>query len=63
MIEASGLKLLLEFKRLSGFGVLCNTSLNFPGTGFINEMTDLVYYVQQQSLDGFVVDDKFDIPK
>jgi hydroxymethyl cephem carbamoyltransferase len=52
-------ELLIAFKGLSGFGVMCNTSLNFLGTGFINEMSDLVYYVQQQKLDGFVVNNKF----
>ena len=52
-------ELLIAFKGLSGFGVMCNTSSNFLGTGFINEMSDLVYYVQQQKLDGFVVNNKF----
>ncbi len=56
-------QLLTEFKRLSGFGVLCNTSLNFSGTGFINQMSDLVSYVQERALDGFVVNDKFYLPK
>jgi len=56
-------KLLMEFKTLTGFGVLCNTSLNFPGTGFINEMSDLIYYCQQRDIDGFVVNDKFYLPK
>ncbi|WP_424100579.1 carbamoyltransferase C-terminal domain-containing protein [Moorena producens] len=56
-------ELLTTFKRLSGFGVMCNTSLNFLGTGFINEMSDLVYYVQQQGLDGFVVNNKFYIAR
>ena len=56
-------KLLEAFKALTGFGVLCNTSLNFPGQGFINKISDLVCYVKQRRLDGFVVKDKFYLPK
>ncbi|MDF5736630.1 MULTISPECIES: carbamoyltransferase C-terminal domain-containing protein [unclassified Nostoc] len=56
-------KLLMEFKVLTGFGVLCNTSLNFPGAGFINEMSDLIRYCQLRGIDGFVVNDKFYLPK
>lgn len=52
-------KLLTAFKKLTGFGVLCNTSLNFKGRGFINSMSDLIEYCKDQSLDGFVVRDKF----
>jgi hydroxymethyl cephem carbamoyltransferase len=51
--------LLVEFKRLTGFGVLCNTSLNFKGRGFINRMTDLVRYATEFGLDGFVVENEF----
>lgn len=56
-------QLLIEFKALTGFGVLCNTSLNFPGTGFINEMSDLIYYCQQREIDGFVVNNRFYLSK
>jgi predicted NodU family carbamoyl transferase len=48
--------LLEAFKERTGFGVLCNTSLNFNGRGFINRMSDLSRYVLEQGLDGFVVD-------
>ncbi|RRN64291.1 carbamoyltransferase C-terminal domain-containing protein [Caulobacter sp. 602-1] len=48
--------LLTEFKVLTGYGVLCNTSLNFNGKGFINTMSDLSAYTLQHQLDGFVVD-------
>ncbi|MEX0404218.1 carbamoyltransferase C-terminal domain-containing protein [Aquibium sp. LZ166] len=51
--------LLTEFKRATGYGVLCNTSLNFSGKGFINRMSDLVRYARQTGLDGFVVGDMF----
>lgn len=50
--------LLTEFKRQTGIGVLCNTSLNFPGRGFINRLSDLAEYAKVRELDGFVVGDK-----
>ena len=52
-------ELLLAFKQRTDFGVLCNTSLNFNGRGFINRMTDLVEYCTSRELDGFVVNDRF----
>ncbi|MFC4555400.1 carbamoyltransferase C-terminal domain-containing protein [Georgenia faecalis] len=48
--------LLVAFKQLTGYGVLCNTSLNFNGKGFINNLTDLDNYTWDHGLDGFVVD-------
>jgi predicted NodU family carbamoyl transferase len=48
--------LLVAFKARTGYGVLCNTSLNFKGKGFINNLTDLDAYAQEHGLDGFVVD-------
>ncbi len=48
-------ELLTAFKDVSGFGVLCNTSLNFNGTGFINRTSDLAKYAAEVELDGFVV--------
>lgn len=47
--------LLVAFKMRTGFGVLCNTSLNFNGKGFINNLTDLDNYAWEHELDGFVV--------
>ncbi|NUS15360.1 MAG: proline dehydrogenase [Streptomyces sp.] len=47
--------LLSAFKRVTGVGVLANTSLNFKGRGFINRMTDLAEYALERGLDGFVV--------
>ena len=47
--------LLVAFKALTGFGVLCNTSLNFNGKGLINNMVDLDAYAVENGLDGFVV--------
>ncbi|WP_171209600.1 MULTISPECIES: carbamoyltransferase C-terminal domain-containing protein [unclassified Ruegeria] len=46
--------LLTEFKAQSGVGVLCNTSLNFQGAGFINNTSDLYHYAQSAGLDGVV---------
>lgn len=43
------------FERRTGVAVLCNTSLNAKGRGFINCTTDLVQYCQSRNLDGFVV--------
>jgi predicted NodU family carbamoyl transferase len=49
-------QLLTSFKAHTGYGVLCNTSLNFNGRGFINKMTDLSRYASERRLDGFVVE-------
>jgi len=51
--------LLREFKEQTGFGVLCNTSLNFKGCGFINHMSHLFLYARERELDGIVVGDRF----
>jgi predicted NodU family carbamoyl transferase len=47
--------LLVAFRDRTGYGVLCNTSLNFKGKGFINDITDLDIYAREHGLDGFVV--------
>ena len=49
-------ELLTAFKALTGYGVLCNTSLNFKNKGFSNKMSDLSAYTLQHELDGFVVE-------
>jgi predicted NodU family carbamoyl transferase len=49
-------ELLIAFKTRTGYGVLCNTSLNFNGRGFINKIGDLSGYAVKHNLDGFVVD-------
>lgn len=51
-------ELLVAFKERTGYGVLCNTSLNFNGKGFINNIDDLSAYAVQHQLDGFVVEDR-----
>ena len=47
--------LLKAFKSLTGFGVLCNTSLNYPGRGFINRSSDLFRYASQRRIEDVVV--------
>lgn len=48
--------LLVAFRARTGYGVLCNTSLNFSGRGFINNISDLSTYTIKHNLDGFVVE-------
>ncbi len=49
-------KLLKAFKARTGYGVLCDTSLNFKGRGFINQIDDLSCYCIAHDLDDFVID-------
>lgn len=49
-------ELLEAFKLRTGYGVLCNTSLNFKGRGFINNIADLSAYTIERDLDGFVIE-------
>lgn len=51
-------EVLSEFHKLSGIGVLCNTSLNFNGTGFINRASDLARFALDVGLDGFVIGER-----
>jgi hydroxymethyl cephem carbamoyltransferase len=51
--------MLSAFERKTGVPVLCNTSLNFKGRGFINRMSDLAEYVLAHDVDGMVVGDTF----
>jgi len=48
--------LLIAFKKRTGYGVLCNTSLNFNRRGFINQINDLSSFVIKHHLDGFIVE-------
>jgi hydroxymethyl cephem carbamoyltransferase len=50
-------RLLNAFAEETGYGVLCNTSLNFHGRGFINNMSDLSTYCESRGLDSMVVGD------
>jgi hydroxymethyl cephem carbamoyltransferase len=49
--------LLRAFKQRTGVGVLCNTSLNFKGKGFINRKSDLLRYVTDNGIDIAVMND------
>lgn len=47
-------ELLVRFRDRTGAGVLCNTSLNYSGSGFINRASDLYAYCQSRGVDAFV---------
>jgi hydroxymethyl cephem carbamoyltransferase len=49
--------LLCAVAERTGVGVLCNTSLNRKGHGFINKMSHLVNYCGDRRVDDFVVHD------
>ena len=49
-------QVLEEFRQIDGVAVLCNTSLNESGRGFINRLSDLVKFVTERRIDGLVVD-------
>jgi hydroxymethyl cephem carbamoyltransferase len=49
--------LLSAFAERNGVGVLCNTSLNYKGFGFINRMRDLANYCETREISDFVVGD------
>jgi hydroxymethyl cephem carbamoyltransferase len=42
--------------RHTGYGVLCNTSLNYKGYGFINRAADLFSYCEAHRIDHAVID-------
>ena len=52
-------ELLVRFRQRTGFGVLCNTSLNYHGSGFINRTSDLYEYCKKYEVDGFTFNGKF----
>lgn len=51
--------LLTRFREETGHGVLCNTSLNFPGHGFINSMSELLGYCETKGLRQIIVDSQW----
>jgi hydroxymethyl cephem carbamoyltransferase len=55
--DARTYRLLREFKQQTDFGVLCNTSLNLKGRGFINRSSDLMRFAEQEDLDVVVIND------
>lgn len=54
-------QLLGVVEQRSGFSVLCNTSLNFAGRGFINRASDLTRYCDDRSINVFVVNDQMHV--
>ncbi len=48
--------LLRAFSARTGCGVLCNTSLNFPGLGFINRSSDLFRFCETRDVDDVIGD-------
>lgn len=53
----AGLRRLLEAcAARTGYGVLCNTSLNYPGLGFINRASDLFRFATAHAIDDLVID-------
>jgi hydroxymethyl cephem carbamoyltransferase len=50
-------RLLSSVADISGAGILCNTSLNWPGLGFINRLSDLVRYCERRGVTQIVVGD------
>lgn len=54
--------LLNAFKRRTGFGVLCNTSLNRKGHGFINRSSDLFAFADERGIDAVVVNSRSYLP-
>jgi hydroxymethyl cephem carbamoyltransferase len=51
-------KLLQAFAARTGYGVVCNTSLNYPGLGFINRASDLFRYAEERGIEDVVVADR-----
>ena len=52
-------ELLSAFAAEAGIGVLCNTSLNFKGYGFINRMSDLAKYCEDRGVEHMVVGERW----
>ncbi|MFY1692979.1 carbamoyltransferase C-terminal domain-containing protein [Plantactinospora sp. WMMB782] len=52
-------ELLLAVRGATGVGVVCNTSLNFPGQGFINSMSDLTQFCRSRGIPHMVVDGRW----
>jgi hydroxymethyl cephem carbamoyltransferase len=48
-------ELLSAFARRTGVGVLCNTSLNFSGHGFINRTSHLIEYCERCGIPEMVI--------
>lgn len=49
-------ELLVAHRSRTGIGVLCNTSLNFRGHGFVNRTSELLHYCDSAAVDHIVID-------
>jgi hydroxymethyl cephem carbamoyltransferase len=58
-IEPTLHDLLKAFKSITGYGVLCNTSLNFSGMGFINCTSELLTYCEHKRIKHIVIDNSW----
>ncbi len=52
-------RLLQAYRRGTGQGLLCNTSLNFPGQGFINRSSELFHFCTSRGIGEVVVGDRW----
>ncbi len=56
--DESGLFGILEaFERRTGVPVLCNTSLNYPGRGFLNRSSEILHYCEKHGIPNVLFDD------
>jgi hydroxymethyl cephem carbamoyltransferase len=51
--------LLVAFERRTGVGVLCNTSLNYPGLGFMNRSSEILQYCEVQGISNACFDNRW----
>jgi predicted NodU family carbamoyl transferase len=51
--------LVRAFGERTGVPVLCNTSLNFKGKGFIDEVDDLIHFCRERGIDRAVCEDHY----
>jgi hydroxymethyl cephem carbamoyltransferase len=52
-------RLVCAYRSLTGIGVLCNTSLNFKGRGFINRTSELLHFCELHCIEHAVIGDSW----
>lgn len=56
--DESGLfGILVAFEKRTGVPVLCNTSLNYPGRGFLNRSSEILRYCEKRGIPNVLFDD------
>ena len=55
--------LLQAFRDRTGAAVLCNTSFNFKGMGFINSASDVLKFLEKHDVDGAIVGEQLVLKK